>query len=435
MATKTTNLGLLKPAFNEFRNTWSTPINNNWDIIDQNLGSALNLLAAGAGSAQDLGTRLNVSLNADGTLKDIPEVSRARTSSVFGDNNAGAAFTLRDRIERADREMFLARQGLASLLDSVAFQAADDAPDTILSAPTGFLSFTGANVKVDGSVTPVVANINGYRQVVRSQLSTTISGAAGTYYVTLSRNPGGTVVLDRTGTGLNTGQISTYALDGKLRKFTDSTQNFVTLGIKPGDVIDITSAGSQNADRYVVAATFNEDATNLTVNDLVVIGTFVTSQSALAYKITNILAPTLGFTATAHSKRFQSASGLIYIGRAVFDGTNVTSVFNYALKGRFEQFFSITLSAGNFLQAITHQLGYIPSKLEIYASQTNDYSQPIEPLAIAGLTGGAQTLTHNVLASLSDTVIQVKNATSGLFYQDFSGVSQTTGYLLVRAER
>lgn len=433
MATKTPNLGLIKPAFKEFNNSWNVPVNSNWDILDVTVGSQALEIQNARGSASDLATRLAVALNADGSLQDVPEVARARVSSVYGDSEGSLSFALRDRIERGDRESFTARQSLDSLIDALAYAGDDDVSNSVQSAPGGFLSFTGAQVKVDGSVTPVIANINGYRQVVRKQISATISGAAATYYLYLQRNSAGETILDRTGGGQNTGQVSTWTLDGKLRKFSDSSQNFVTLGIKVGDILTITTNLSPNADVYVVAATNETNPSDLTVNEVAVIGTFVSAQTSLNYSIVNPIAPTLSFTGTAHAKRFARASGLIYIGRAVFDGANVTSVSTYAVKGRFEQFFSITLTGGDFAQTISHSLGFIPSKLEIYASQASDYSVPIEPLSVASAT--TATLQRSVIVDLTDTTLRVKNATNGIYYKDYAGVSQTSGFLLVRAER
>jgi hypothetical protein len=170
---------------------------------------------------------------------------------------------------------------------------------------------------------------------------------------------------------------------------------------------------------------------------------------------------------------------LIYIGRAVFDGSQITSITSYALKGRFEQFVSISLLGGNFSQTISHNIGYIPSKIQFFASQASDYSQNLEPLSVnelsvdtfsagslpvfdpgtsptfnanssgATFTAGdlpsltpgtlpsltSGTLQRSVISDHNDMTIRVKNATNGLFYKSFDGVAQTSGFLLVVAER
>lgn len=436
MATKTPNLGLIKPAYKEYNNSWYIPVNANWDILDATIGGTALEVQAARGSQASLDARLAVGINADGTLKATPEVGRARVSTIYGNLDSARSIALFDRIEGGDRESFDARMGSTTLQDAIAFAADDDVHNCVLSAPGGYLSFTGAVVKVDGSVTPVVTNINGFRRVVRTLKSTTVAGIAGTYYIYLQKTATGDVVVDRTGGGQNTGAIALWGFDSTLRKFSDSTQNFVTLGVQPGDIIEVTSVGSLNKDKYVVSHTNVTNPGDLTVNEIAVVGLFVTTQTALNYKITNPLAPTLATTITAHTKRFQRENGLIYIGRAVFDGANVTSIsITYATKGRFEAWQSVVPAVGDFLNTFTHNLGYIPTKIELYASQANDYSAAIEPLAAGQLTAGAQTLTHAVIVDITETTIRVKNATNGIYYKDFAGVSQTAGFLLCRVER
>jgi len=427
MASKTPNLGLIKPARGEFQGTWDIPMNANSDALDASLGGAVTEITDARGSQSSLTARLDVQLNADGTLKDIPEVAAARISTVYGDNLATVAYTLDARVEQGDREVFDARQSLTTLNDRLAFNLDNDhVNNSVNSAPPGFLSFTGANVKVDGSVTPVVCDINGYRQVVRTLKQVVVSGAAGTRYVYLQRSSTGEIILNRTGGGDNTGNVAIYTGDGKLRKLNDTTQNFITSGAQPGDIVEITSVGSQNLGQYIVEAVID-------ANNLIVIGQFVTSQANLNYKITNPIAPSLLVTATVPAKRYARVSDQIFIGRAVFDGANVTSVMTYAVKGRYEAFTSITLTLGNFSQVISHNIGYVPTGAKFFASQANDYSQVIEPLSVADMT--ASTLQRSVIVKMDDTDVYVKNATNGIFYKSFDGVSQTAGYLLVIAER
>jgi hypothetical protein len=39
------------------------------------------------------------------------------------------------------------------------------------------------------------------------------------------------------------------------------------------------------------------------------------------------------------------------------------------------------------------------------------------------------------MCNVSQTTINVKNVTNGVFYKDFSGAAQVTGFLLIIAER
>jgi len=433
MATKTPNLGLILPANGEFFNTWDQPMNFNLTTIDTAIGNVEAEIEAARGTQPDLNTRLSVSLNADGSLIASPEAAAARVSSIYGGFlQSGPAFELNDRLEAGDREVFDARQALPGLIDSLAWGPDQNKDNCVLSAANNYLTYTGAVVSLNGSVTPMIANINGYRQAVRTIKTTTISGGVGTYYLTLTRTAGGVIYLTVAGQG----SISTYAGNGLLAKFTDTTTNFIASGVKVGDVLNITGpALDPNIDRYVVLATNNEDAVNLTVNDVAIYGQFKAASASLDYTFTNQVDATLGFTSTAHAKSFTRVADKIYLGRCGFDGTNVTSLIIYQSLGVYSGFTSISLLSGNFSSVVSHNLGYFPSKIHFYGSQANDFSQPLEPLSVSALSSGSQTLLRSVIAKADDLTISVKNATNGVFYQDFGGTSQTSGYLYIVAER
>jgi hypothetical protein len=427
MATKTPNLGMVLPANNEYFNIWDQPLNGNLLILDTTVGSLQNEVIAARGSAVDLNTRLNAGLNIDGTPIAPAEVVAARSSTVYG-----LPGLLSDRIEAGDIEIFGARQSLSSLEDALAWDADQNKNNSVLSAATNCLTYTGAVVSLNGSVTPHIANINGYRQATRTIKTTTISGAAGTYYLTLTKTGGGEQVINAV---TSTGVLGTYAANSLVAKLTDPSQNFATSGAKPGDVLTLTAPlGNPNLGSYIVLATYNEDPTNLTVNDIAIIGQFVSTGSGFNYTINNPVSPQLGFTGTAHAKSFARVANTIYIGRCVFDGTNVTSLISYANLGVYSGFTSITLSGGLYSVVIPHNLGYFPSKVQIFGSQASDFSQPLDLLSVADLSGGG-SLQRSCIAQMSDTQLLVKNPTSGLFYKDFGGTAQTSGFLYVVAER
>lgn len=426
MASKTPNLGLIKPARGEYENTWDVAVNKNTELLDGFIGDIQAELVDARGTKGSINERLSIGLNADGTVKDTAEVTAARNSTIYGNEDSGETFDLSDRLEKGDREVFDARAGAASLIDGNAAAIDDVVHNSVLSAPTGFLSFTGANVKVDGSVTPVVCNINGYRQVVRDLKSAAVSGASGTYYVYLDLQEAGEVYLDRSGSGQNNGAVSTDVDTGKLCKFSDPTQNFTSSGVTAGDLLEITTVGSVNRGTYVVSSVVD-------ANTILIQGAFPSTQTNLNYKLTNPLSPSLGVTDAAHTKRWSRVSGRIYIGRAVFDGTNITSVSSYALKGRFEQFVSVTLSANAFSQTVTHGIGYLPSKMQFFASQANTYNQDLEPLSVSDMS--SSTLQRSVIVKFDDMTVSVKNATNGVFYKGFDGTTYTSGYILIVAER
>lgn len=414
MATKTPNLGLIKPGQGEYENNWDVPLNKNADLIDGFLSDVISEVQGARGTKATLTQRIDVALNADGTFRDFPEIVEARNSPIYGSVSGVDAATLGSRIENGEFELFYARQGAGSLVGGIAGVSGDVASDCVVSAPTGFLTFTGSSVKLDGSTQPIVLNINGYRQVIRKLVSVTASGAAGTQYVYVTRNAAGHTYLDRSGTGQNNGGVGTDATTGRLCKFTDTSQDFISAGVAAGDILEITTASSTNAGRYVVDSVAGP-------NTLLVKGVFSTTQLNLGYKLTDPLAPSVSVSADSHAKRFAPASGKICVGRVIFDGTNVIDATAYSVNAKFEQTVPITLASGAFNQTIAHKIGYIPSRVLIYASQTSDLSLPLE--------------NADVVFKVDDTNISIRNSVTGVFHQSFDGLSYTSGFLVVIVER
>lgn len=487
MATKTPNLALIKPAKGEYFNRWNEPVNGNFDIIDEVVGLLDDEVTTARGTEATLADRLDNGLEPDGTLKPSPEFVAARSSTVYGSDDGSSDYTLDKRIEQADTEIWYARQQRSKLIDALAWAEDGNSQNTVISAASNYLTFSGAVVTLNGAVTNLVANINGYRQVVRTNKTATISGAAGTYYLYLDRSAGGETIYT---IPASSGQASTYTPTSKLSKFVSTSGNFVTAGVKPGDILRVTGPISNpNIGDFIVHSTNVEDPSNLNPNELRVIGELATSSSGLDAQIVNPIAPSFGFTATAHAKKFTRVSNRIFVGRCVFDGSNVTSVTIYALKGIYDEFSSVT---ANFSLIVSHNLGYVPSKVEFYGSQANDYSQPLEVLSVAEMTAGGASITsgsvgttpavvnfnagsttltpntpqvlsytaptlsftdmvvtytppaitytspvlkRSVVVRFTDTTLEVKNATSGLFYRDFGGSDQASGFLRIVCER
>jgi hypothetical protein len=486
MASKTPNIQLIKPAAGEYFNRWNEPVNQNWDILDEEVGSLKEEVIDARGTESTLADRLNNGLELDGQIKLTSELSDLRSSTIYGSDDGTADYTIDQRIEKSEVEVWYARQQAAQLIDAMAWNGDESAHNAVLSAASNYITYAGAVVTVNGAVTPVEANISGYRQVIRTNKTTTISGASGTRYLYLERSSAGEVIYTIPSA---TGTVSTYSPTSKLCKFASSTGNFVTAGVKPGDILKITGPVSNpNVGDYVVLATSVEDPTNLNPNEVRIVGEFFTSSTGVDAQVVNTISPTLGVTSTAHSKKFSKISNRIYIGRCVFDGTNVTSVTIYASKGQYDEFISVT---ADFAQTVAHNLGYIPSKIELYGSQANDFSQPLEVLSVAEmssggatltsgsvsttpatvtfnpgntvLSSGSQTLTYvaptlsytdmvvtytapaitytspvlkrSVVVRFTDTTLEVKNATLGLFYRDYGGADRTSGYLRIVCER
>lgn len=474
MAKSTQNLGLILPSNNEFFDAWDVPINENFTLIDTAVGSVVGEVAAARGSAPDLATRLTLAMDTYGNPNPPAEMSSARVSTVYGGFTSGAvAFGLNDRIEEGDREVFFARQSQADLISSLAVNADYGRHNTITSAPANFLTYTGRAISLNGSTAQVVANINGYQQIVRYSpnmspsagviLTTTLpASGSGTqsYYLTLTRSTGGSTIV----TGSGTGSMSQYTTNSLWATLTDSSVNFSALGVRPGDVLKITApSGNPFINQYVVLATHVED-NSLSINQVAIkgqftsIGTSVSTPqpySGLSYTISNPLQPTLGYESTAHPKVFTRQTDKIYIGRCSYNYSTSTmsSFITYATNGSFSGFSTlITPSSGSWSYTFNHNLGYFPSKVSIFASTANDFSAPLDLLSVAegsvstSVTPSSGTataistlsLTRSCALQMTDLLLTVKNSTSNGFtgfYKDILGATQSSGYLYVQVER
>jgi len=447
MAKTTSYLSLILPAFNEYFNTWWKPTNENFTKIDDFANAFGTEVTAARGSTTNLSERLGVVLNDDGTIKQIPEIEAAKSSSVYGYGTGSTLQSLDERIELGDLESQTARQGYSALIDLLAWVNSGNNVDCLVSGPLNPITFSGAIVTLNGGVTPVISSIAGYRAVTEINDTVTISGAAATYYLKLDRNPAGKVFytpppsISTVGIFSGTGALFT--------KFSATGENFVASGVKPGHILEILApGGNPNIGKWVVAKTQIEEA-GLTSSELLIVGSFPSSGAGLDAQFLYPQAPTLGFTATPHAKSWGGSTGTAYIGRAVFDGANVTSLVPYGYQAKFADWSQVVPAGGDFSNTISHNVGYVPKSVSIYASQANDFSLPLELLSVAKMSSGAASLSvgdqsitytapalrRSVVVQMDDTTISIKNATNGIFYEDYSGTPQTAGYLYVVIER
>jgi hypothetical protein len=447
MAKKTPFLGLILPALSEFYNRWNVPVNDNFSRIDTFAAEAGSEITDARGSTQSLNDRLDVSINPDGTLKDVPEVAAARSSKIYGSGSGSTYQSLDDRLELADNEVIQARQDLSDLKGAMAFAADYVKDNCLVSGPTNPLTFSGAVVTLNGGTTKVISNINGYRNTTEINDPLTISGIAGTYHLFLDRNPNGKLFYTIPSTS---GQTALLTSTGKLSKFKATGTNLVTSGVKPGHVLEITLPGANlNVGKWIVLETNVENPGDLANDEVRIIGEFNQSSTGLTATFSYPNAPTLGFTAVTPSKLWSRYTDRVYIGRCVFDGANVTGLTAYAYQGAFAEWFQVTPVSGDFSLNISHNLGFIPKRVLVYGSQANDFTQPLELLSFAKATQGSvsldagdQTVTYvppalrrSVIARLDDTTIDIKNATNGIYYEDYAGAAQTNGYMYVVIER
>jgi hypothetical protein len=427
MAQQTDNIKLVLPENGEYTDIWDKPTNDNFIKIDTEIGSIKSEIQDARGSESSMATRLDVALNSDGTLKDVPQINKGSVSPVFGKvNSFGDIVDLDGRIALNDFDNFYARQGDADMKTFLARLGNDWVHDSVVSAASNYLTFTGPTVTANGNLQSIYANINGFLARIRKQDVVTVSGIAGQRWFAIQRNPSGVVIASDT-----IGSCNQYpATTGPLIRFKDSTKNFVTIGVKPGDVITITSPAS-NKGKYVVDSTNAQD-TNCALDEVFIKGQFNSLSTAVTYTITDPYAATLVVESAAHTPNFINVTDKIYIGTGQFDGTNMTSLTQYALKGKYEEWQAVTLIANFFNNTFAHKIGYMPKKVSFYASATNDYLSPLYPLGVAS---GASGLERNVIIQIDQTQIQAKNPISGLYYKDYAGVSQTSGFMLMIAER
>lgn len=431
MASNSDNFQLILPEKGEFTNAWDKPMNNNFTIIDRELGDVKGEVTDARGSAGTLAERLDEALNADGSVKPVPEIVKASSSQVYGRDLLGVDYDLDQRILQNDFESFYARQGETTLRDMLARSGNNWVHNTVVTAPSGFLSFTGANVKIDGSVSPVYANVNGYLSRFRTLVSIATPGAAGTKYFAIQREASGKVVLDSSLPSATFGTtLQEPATTGPLIKFKDASRNFATEDIQPGDLLIISTPGD-NQGTYVIQDTFNTNG-SLATSELLIKGKFQSLTSNLSYTIVDPFAGTLLIEDTDPGAAFSVVTDKIYIGQGAYNGVTYTSFTTYQQLGKFQEWQAVTLSSGNFEAIYNHNIGFVPRSLQIFASASSDFASPLIPLGIAS---GPSGLERNVIVQITREQIKIKNPVTGIFYKDYDGVTQTSGFLLVLAER
>ena len=459
MAKKTGFLGLILPALGEYFNKWNTPVNDNFQKIDDFASAFGSEIETARGSAATLNDRISTAIASDGSLNDVPEVIDARSSKIYGSGSGSGFQKLDSRLEAGDFEMFYGRQSRSTLVDGIAWGDSNVVHNTLVSGPTGPLTISGATVTLNGAVNPVVSNINGYRCVtdINDYFTFPISAASGTYYLYLTRSASGRAVPKPTDITIpvtvnGTGLISVLTSTNKLSKFTAGT-GISLAGVKAGDLITVTGVGT-----FLIAQTVTENPTDLDGTSVCIVGEFPSSTSSgsgFSATFTRQTLPTLGYTVIAPSKYWAEYTDMIYIGRCVYDsvtksitaGSLITYPYQAVYTGNPPQ--SVIPVGGDFTLSIPHNLGFIPRRISIYASQASDFSQPLEMLSVAKmgsgsvtLSSGSQTITYtaptlrrSVIVSFTDTYVFIKNATNGIFYEDFNGNAQTSGYLFVVVER
>lgn len=270
MATKTDHLELTLPQNGEFIDDWDTPVNANFELIDDH-AKALNEDLVGVGgstsslseSGSDLSTRLDVGLEKSGSLKiDSSDAYTDLDASKTYEKSSSSDATVRvlNRLENPEREIASVRNGThhdrygslvpdaMSGVSQVAAMYANETqgiqspivgatPNTVIDGPADTPAAMNApkhlqsgtkSFRIDGGTKTVKYNIDGYIFDVdgETEIDLVSSGlAAGTYHTWVSRNSddyttGSGVTYLKKYNGQNLG--GNYKLDPRIIPFCSS---------------------------------------------------------------------------------------------------------------------------------------------------------------------------------------------------------------------
>lgn len=484
MASQTSFLRLTKPERGEFTDRWDIPMNDNSDIVDDYAKQVDDELSDARGSQATLGDRLDQSLDAEGNVVNYPEVEDARVSPTNGTFSE-----LKERLDVTDWEIWDAREFSEDLRSALADREVlvesmiIDGGKNANGEPT-WAGFTNDRVDISATPDPVDLMIDGYRSRIRSDTSVTLSGGAGTYYIIAKLAKDGVVIVDGDSTdGDPVDPEGTTSADtnGDFTVFSDSTRDFVGLGVQVGDKLQLLD--SQDEGEYVI----DEIAYDGNNDQVRIKGVFpVGGIASINY---NILDP-WGVELSSDTSD-TSASDELTICEAEFDGSAVTDVTARHFKDTYVgDWRTIDVDATpQFTESWIHALGSDKVSVTVQVSQANDGSEPVEELTLAQLTNsltldvnngdlavnntiedndgifnagssgatvvdwgrifGDVVLEGDVAGSLTGDVspansvimrytrnrIDVKNTISGAFYRDWDGTTQTTGFLRVIVRR
>lgn len=411
MATKTPFLELLLPELGEYRDTWHAPLNDNLITVDAAIQSVTEEVINARQGKTSLLAYLQVSINNDGTLKAAPEVVKARNSFVYGQRDpvSNALFTLKDRLNQVDKEVWAGREGQTSLLEALASRETQitsmilTGTKNVNGYPT-WLSYSAANVIVNGVGTPIWMMIDGKQCRVRTQKNITLTGSAGMKYIYAQYSATGAQVVDGDSASpppAAANGTTSIDINSEATLFTDVTRDFTSEDVQPGDLLTLLTGS--DAGEYLI----KEVAPGGVLTQLKIVGIFpVGGLSSIDYTIADRLGVTLGFD-TALSP----ATGKLYIGDAYFDGVAVATIPSDTASVRALHFKDTFVGEWRAVD-----VGVTPTFEEVYqqglrsdvldvcvqVSQADDGTQPVEELSVGqlvntfGYTPSNGTLTVGV---------------------------------------
>ncbi|NDC22663.1 MAG: hypothetical protein EBZ49_00810 [Proteobacteria bacterium] len=461
MADQTAFLKLTLPANGEYQDTWDQPINENNQKVDAWAQAVQAEIQDARFGKSSLRLFLTVAHNTDGSLKPTTEMVSSRNSYLYGDEDEeGNDLDVPQRLLKSDLEVFDARAGYDSLYQSLAARALN-VSQVISGAKDAngypaWMGYTGVNVHVDGSATPLWMMINGNLCRVRDLQQVELSGVIQAKYIYATYTKGGVVRVDGdASTAPPAASAGTIGSDGsKVRILQDLTVDFTTKDIQVGDVLTILGTGS-NAGVYQI----KEIAPSGNVNQLKIYGVFPGGvSSGLNYTVSDPLGVTLGFD----DEKVESADKL-YLGESDFDGFGATAVRPLHFKDTFvSEWRAVDVSSSaSFEEIFNHGLYSDAVDISVQASQADDGSAPIEELSLGSSTNtlgvvvsnnlavSSGVLSGNITASLSGSLnpdravrvqwtkykVFVKNLIASTFYRDYTGAARQSGFIRVLVKK
>jgi len=416
MPSSTAFLSLTLPQLNEFFDSWHEPVNANFETIDDFLedlhnslvtSSATSTWAALRGSKNSLVERLDVSINADGTL-DISGSADILAMSVS--NTRGDYTNPRKRLDDGDEELYGARQPFPDgrftpfgsggpsagfpeeQLDAgIAIRSADFgtdanhpmasprvpwAPGLVSGGQTAFFTAPGGEsvIRLTADLAPAIFNIDGYifrlRETFDFDFSALAPGLDNYVWLYVERDDAGYNDSNflyegsakdlrklQSGAGTGTASNSTFTATGALF-------NSIALGkVKAGDILVIEGAGA-SAGQYVIESITSDTA-------LAIRGTFYANGAGLTWHVLDQFQPNVGAVVTDGDPETQPpfVAGRVYIGRCrnKTGATPPDQIVTFTRGGVYDSGWIASVDAtADFPYALTHNLGQIPSQVEIW---------------------------------------------------------------------
>lgn len=468
MPGRTSFLQLTLPELNEFVNSWHTPLNQNFESIDDYLSDLQTELVGSTGSGalanlkgtkSSLVARLNVSIAQDGTIdlssaSDILELASSRTD--------GASADMHERFQVSDFEQFDVRPPFsddrfqvsgptipvtsgdfphAPMDNGIAWRTRDFSSNLMASPPrpwspgmvygnTSLLTGAGNDIiKIQGGITPAIFNIDGYLFRIREDVTldlSAITGIADTNYVW--------IYVDRDDSGYNN-PVFQYNLGAKdLRRLQSGTGTGATSGstftatgalflnialgkVRPGDQLVITTATGAEG-------TYTVDSVDLDTQ-ITIKGTFPADVGGLNWYVLDNAHPNVGGVPVADANAVPAqVDGRVYIGRCQYHaGSPPDNEVTFAINGVYDSgWISVTAAALESTVSYNHNLGVHPSQVEIWMRDTlaNDPTGEVyRPIVRREITDGGAVVNYlyvpSLIHSATKTAISVRleNDTDG----------------------